>query len=191
MSSVFLSQGFTILAVILTLFCAMFFFFYNILTKREEKVKESWSKISVLYRKEIDLIPSLLSVVNAYARREQEAIESIISARTKAQELIAEIDGITVSSFEKVKDVQETDGLMMMGLRKIDDLKEEYPLLRSDIHYLTLENELKESQYGIKEARHKYNRLVKQYNYGLKLFPLNVITSLFNFEDKAYFNDTN
>ncbi len=191
MSSVNLFGAFVFLVLISSLIFSVFLFFYNLLVKREEKVKETWSQIGNLYQEKGDLIPPLLNVVKEYARSEKETIQSVITARTKVQELVAEIEGRVYSSEEKVKDVQLTEGLLNVGLNKINDLKKEYPSLMFDMHYLTIQHKLQESNSGIIQARHKYNRVVEQYNRGLKVFPLNVFTSLFHFEHKAYFTETN
>ncbi len=174
---------------IVLLICSIFLLFYNILRKREEKVDETWSRISWLYQKKIELIPSLLDVVKKYARNERDTFESVICASTKAQELVAQIEVTPYSSEKKVEEVFKTEGILNVGFDKIDALKKEYPLLMVDARYLIIQKQLSESEKGIIEARRNYEQFVQKCNSGLKRFPLNMMQSLFVWEDSLSYGE--
>lgn len=52
-----------------------------------------------------------------------------------------------------------------------------------------MQQQLVETEDMILNARQKYNKSVKRYNAALRIFPLQIIASVFNFQPKVYFEN--
>ena len=88
---------------------------------------------------------------------------------------------------EKVKKFLDLQGALDLGLGKINVLAEQYPDLKADTHYLTMQAQLEETEDKIAGERQKYNHRVQVYNSGLRLFPMNLMAAMFRFQAKGYF----
>ena len=57
---------------------------YNGLVSMDEKVSNQWANVETQYQRRADLIPNLVNTVKGYAAHEQETLEGVIEARSKA-----------------------------------------------------------------------------------------------------------
>ena len=160
---------------------------YNFLVKREEKANEAWAHLSALCQRKADLIPVLAEAVKGYASHEKNVLESVISARSKLADLVGEIGGIAVDSKEKIKEFIASKAALDTGIGKINALAEQYPALKANENYLTMQKKIEVTEDEIAKARKDYNHKVQVYNSGLRLFPLNLMAVMFQFHPKAYF----
>jgi LemA protein len=163
---------------------------YNMLIKREEWTNESWAQVGTLYQRKVDLIPALLEVVKKYSAHEQATLEGVIRARSHAVELNEKMAGLAEDREEKLKDIEEAQVMLNAGLGKISALSEQYPNLKADVHYQTMQNELRETENLLAKARERYNRNVRAYNTALKVFPYNLLAVWFAFQPKVYFTES-
>ena len=66
-------------------------------------------------------------------------------------------------------------------------LQESYPDLKANTNFMSLQNDLKDTEDKISYARQFYNDDVKQYVNKLEMFPSNIIASMFHFETMNFF----
>ncbi len=160
---------------------------YNLLVKREEKANEAWAHLSALCQRKADLIPVLGEAVKGYASHEKDVLEAVISARSKLIDIIGEIGGIAEASKEKIREFVLSKTALDTGLGRINALAEQYPDLKSNENYLAMQKQIEVTEDEIANARKDYNHKVQIYNSGLRLFPLNIMAAMFQFQPKVYF----
>ena len=179
--------GVLFLAIFLLLFFALVFgvllLVYNILVRREEHVNEAWAQVLTWYRRKLDLIPALMEAVKAYSQHEQQTLQAVVAARVKAGEVFqmagrGQADPSDVFAAQKPLDA---------ALGKVDALVEQYPELKADASYLTLQGQLESTEDGIARSRMRFNHSVNDYNRGLRMFPANLVGAFFGFQPKRYF----
>jgi len=148
---------------------------YNNLTALRLRVQNAWHQINVQLKRRYDLIPNLVEAVKGYMQFEQDTLQKVIDARSKAM----------VST--GVKQAAEAQGALNESLGKVFALMENYPDLKSNKNVLDLQEELATTENQIAFARQYYNDLVTQYNTKRQVFPGNVIAGFFKFQPSEFF----
>ncbi len=157
---------------------------YNGLVSAEENVKSAWSQVENVYQRRLDLIPNLVATVKGYAEHEQETLEGVIAARSKATQITVDPDQL---SEESIAAFQEAQGEIGAALGRLLAISENYPDLKANRNFSELQAELAGTENRIATERRKYNEVAKAYNTMVRRFPRNVIASMFGFGQKGYF----
>ena len=170
--------GQIILIVVFALLALILFWgvgVYNKLINRRNKVKDQFAQIDVQLKRRADLIPNLISTVKGYMAHEEKIIESITEARTNL------LNAKTIS--EKAK----ADNELTKALSSFNVIVENYPDLKANTNFISLQDELAGTENRIANARKSYNDAVKSYNQLVSVFPSKIVANMFNFEKKQYF----
>lgn len=164
-----------IIIVILVLLVLYVIGAYNGLVMARNKVKDQWAQIDVQLKKRVDLIPNLVETVKGYAKHEKGTLTEVIEARNKA------VSANTVN--EKIKANSELTG----AISKLFALSESYPELKANENFLSLQNDLKDTEDKITYARQFYNDSANGFNNLVMMFPSNIVANMFNFKKFDYF----
>jgi LemA protein len=148
---------------------------YNTLTALRLRVQNGWHQINVQLKRRYDLIPNLVETVKGYMQFEQDTLQKVIDARSKA---------MTSSG---VKQSAEAQAALTDSLGKVFALMENYPDLKSNKNVLDLQEELSTTENQIAFARQYYNDLVTQFNTKQQVFPGNLIAGFFKFQPSELF----
>jgi LemA protein len=122
-----------------------------------------------------DLIPNLIETVKGYMKYEQDTLEKVMEARSKA-----------VAS-TGVKATAEAESALTHSLGQIFALMENYPELKANANVLQLQEELTTTENQIAFARQYYNDLVMRFNMRQEVFPASLIAKFFNFQPSEFF----
>jgi LemA protein len=167
-----------VLGVILLIglvFLSSIFSTYNKLVQMNEAIKSSWAQVDNQLQRRFDLIPNLVNTVKGYAAHEKDILEAIANARAKI--------GQAQTTEQKIGANQE----MTSALSRLLVVVENYPNLKADQTFQRLMDELAGTENRLSVERKRYNDNVQVYNQEIKMFPSNVIASLFNFREAPYF----
>ncbi|MCB0729924.1 MAG: LemA family protein [Ignavibacteriae bacterium] len=148
---------------------------YNSLVRLRNQVKNAWSQIDVQLKRRHDLIPNLIETVKGYMTHERDTLENITKARSAA------VDASSVG--DKSKAESELSG----ALHKFNLVVENYPDLKANQNFLSLQEELTSTENKISFARQSYNDQVLFYNNKIEMFPSNILAGMFNFTKEEFF----
>ena len=148
---------------------------YNKLVGLRNKVKDQWAQIDTVLKRRFDLIPNLVETVKGYAKHEKETLEAVISARN------------AYTSANAPEDQLKADGELTKAISKIFALAESYPDLKANENFVSLQNELTETEDKIQYARQFYNDTVLTYNNACQVFPSVIIANMFGFKPTNFF----
>jgi LemA protein len=148
----------------------------NDMVRKNEAVKASWSQVDVMIQRRADLIPNLVATVKGFAAHEEtvfadvdRAREALLAARTPADRIAA-------------------NGQLDGALGRLLAIVENYPQLKSNENFLSLQDELAGTENRIAVARKRYNDALQDYNAYIGLFPNNVFARWAGFQrNNAYF----
>ena len=148
---------------------------YNKLVNARNKVENQFSQVDIQLKRRADLIPNLVETVKGYAKHEKETLTSVIEARNKA------VNAGSVN--EKIEANNELTG----ALNKLFALAESYPELKANENFLSLQNDLKDTEDKITYARQFYNDSAMNFNNLVQVFPSNIVAGMFGFNKFEYF----
>ena len=148
---------------------------YNKLVNSRNKVENQWSQIDVQLKRRADLIPNLVETVKGYAKHEEGTLTKVIEMRNKA------VNASTVN--EKVEANNELTG----ALSRLMVIAEAYPELKANQNFVSLQNDLKDTEDKISYARQFYNDSAMNFNNLVEMFPSNIIANMFGFKKFEFF----
>jgi LemA protein len=149
---------------------------YNALTALRLRVQNAWRQIDVQLKRRYDLIPNLIETVKGYMQYEQDTLQKVIDARSKAMAATG------------VKESADAQAALTQSLGKVFALMENYPELKASKNVLDLQEELTTTENQIAFARQYYNDLVTQYNTKQQVFPSNMLAGFFKFQPSEFFS---
>ena len=157
---------------------------YNSLVSADETVSTAWSNVENQYQRRADLIPNLVNTVKGYAAHEQETLDAVVSARTRATQVTVDADNLTP---EKLAEYQKAQGEVGAALGRLLAITEEYPDLKANQNFLELQAQLEGTENRISVERRNFNEAAKEYNTSIRKFPKNILAGMFGFEKRPYF----
>lgn len=157
---------------------------YNGLVKADEGVKTAWSQVENVYQRRADLIPNLVATVKGYASHESETLEGVVAARAKATQVTVNADDLTE---ESIAQFQKAQGELGAALGRLMAISEAYPDLKANQNFSELQAQLEGTENRIAVERKNYNETAREYNTSIRVFPRNIIASIFGFSAKGYF----
>ena len=94
---------------------------YNGMVTVEEEATTAFAKVQSAYQRRADLIPNLVETVKGYASHEQETLEGVVAARSKATQVTLDPDKMTP---QKMKEFQEAQGELSSALGRLIAMQE-------------------------------------------------------------------
>lgn len=148
---------------------------YNKLVNARNKVKDQFAQIDVQLKRRSDMIPNLVETVKGYAKHEKDTLTEVIEARNK------------MNSAGNINEEIEASAGVTSALNKLFALAEAYPDLKANSNFMSLQNDLKETEDKLSYARQFYNDTVLVYNNLRERFPSNIVAGLFGFKEISFF----
>jgi LemA protein len=151
---------------------------YNGLVTLNTRVDEAWSDITIQLKRRADLIPNLIETVKGYATHEREVFENVTKAR--AATVSPDVLAHPAASAQAEGDLQNT-------LKSLFAVAEAYPQLQANQNFLSLQQELTDTEDKIMASRRFYNGGVRELNIKIKQFPQNLFVSGLGFTTREFF----
>jgi LemA protein len=148
---------------------------YNGLVKARLRVREAWSAIQVQLQRRASLIPNLVETVKGYAQHERGTLESVTQARAALQ------------SATTPAQAADANNMLTGALRSLFAVAEAYPDLKANQNFLSLQDDLQDTEDKISYARTYYNANVREYNEKVQTVPTALVAGMFGFQPEQFF----
>lgn len=158
---------------------------YNQLVELDENTNQAWAQVNNQYQRRADLIPNLVETVKGYASHEKETFSEVTNARAKVGQL--NISPEVLNNPQALKQFQNVQGEISSALTKLMAVSENYPELKANQNFLSLQNQLEGTENRIAVERKRFNESIQLYNKRIRRFPTNMISGMFGFSKKYYF----
>ena len=150
---------------------------YNQLVGLRQYIRNAWSNVDTELKRRYNLIPNLVETVKGYVQHERGVLERVTELRGRCQ------------ANHGSPETQAGDERQLVGaLRQLLAVVEDYPALKADRHFASLQSELVNTEDRIQAARRFYNGNVRDYRNKCESFPSNLVAGMFGFKPEEYFS---
>ncbi|WP_378186583.1 LemA family protein [Aquimarina sp. W85] len=158
---------------------------YNKAVTLKEDAKTAWSNVESAYQRRNDLIGNLVKTVQGAADFERTTLTEVIQARAKATSVTIDPTNITP---DQLQQFQQAQSGLSSALSRLLVSVERYPDLKANQNFMNLQTQLEGTENRINVERNRYNQQVGEFNKYIKIFPNNIILSIFgSFDEMARF----
>jgi LemA protein len=165
-----------IVLLAILIICALALGLYNSLVKAQNVVDEGWSGVDVQLKRRRDLIPNLVSTVQAYAAHEAQTLQAVTEARVIAESAAHAGSGQAAPA----------ENRLTQSLRGLFAVAEKYPQLKADANFRQLQATLVDIENNVAGARAIYNGNARSYNDKIQSFPANLFAESLGFRPRPY-----
>ena len=159
---------------ILALVVLVFIYYFNRLVLLSQRIKNSLSQIDVQLKKRADLVPNLMETVKGYVKYEKSIMDKVIEARKAL-----------LGAGDIVKKMKAGNALES-AIGKLFAIAENYPQLKANEGFLSLQSELAAIEDKIAYARQYYNDSILSYNTACTTFPGLIFAKMFGKKEEKY-----
>ncbi|MDR3312674.1 MAG: LemA family protein [Spirochaetaceae bacterium] len=160
---------------------------YNTMVAKSEGVGGLWAQVENQYQRRLDLIPNLVATVKGYAAHEAEVLEQVTAARSRAGGVLQVSDEV-LNDPEAFNRFQQAQSELGSALQRLLVVTENYPELKANTNFLTLQDQLEGTENRIAVERSRFNEAVRDYNSYIRRIPQAWIAGQSGFTQKTYFS---
>jgi LemA protein len=148
-----------IIVILIVFFLLIFFGYYNRIIRLENRIDNSWAQIDVQLRRRAELIPNLMETVKGYMKHEKEVLENVTKARS------------AIMNAKTPQENIDADNMLTGALKSLFAVAENYPDLKANQNFLSLQDELTNTENKIAYSRQHFNDSVLVYNNLVETIP--------------------
>ena len=150
---------------------------YNGLVRMDRAIQGQWAQVNNQLQRRNDLIPNLVGTVKGIAGQEQKVFGDIADARARMAGASSKPLG------EQVAAAHQMDN----ALGRLFVVVENYPQLRSQENFSTLQSQIEGTENRLATERGRYNDQVTGYNTKVKSFPTLLYAGAMGFHEKPFY----
>lgn len=158
---------------------------YNTVFGLNQSVESKWGEVQNQYQRRADLIPNLVNTVKGFAAQEKDVLLGVTEARASVGKMTVTKE--VLDNPEQFAKFQAAQDQLSSALQRLLVVSENYPQLRSNESFLSLQNQLEGTENRIGVARGRFNEEVQNYNTARGRFPGVLIANVAGFREKPYF----
>ena len=156
---------------------------YNEIQRLDEQVDAAWSQTLNQYERRAELVPKLVSSVDAYMVNERTVLTEVTEARSKVGSI--QINASDLDDPALVARFEQAQSQLSSALSRLIAVSENYPQLKSDGLFLDLMTQLEGTENRIATERGRYVQAVQSYNLIIRQFPTLITAKVFGYNVKA------
>ena len=156
---------------------------YNEIQRLDEQVKAAWSQTLNQYERRADLVPQLVSAVDAYMVNERAILTEVTKARAQVGQVRVTVDDL--ENPELMARFEQAQGQLGSSLSRLLAVSENYPQLKADGLFRDLMTQLEGTENRIATERGRYVKAVQEYNVYIRQFPTLITARIFGYGVKA------
>lgn len=162
---------------------------YNSLVTLDQSVQSQWAQVQNQYQRRADLVPNLVATVKGAANFEKSTYIAVAQARASVGQLSPQAVANAANDPKIMAQFSQAQNNLGSALSRLLVTVENYPQLKANENFQTLQSQLEGTENRISVERRRYNELAQAFNTKRNTFPTVMIAGIFGsrFNDKAYF----
>mgnify|MGYP001395023743 CR=1 FL=1 len=162
---------------------------YNSLVTLDQQVQAQWGQVQNVYQRRADLVPNLVATVKGVANFEKSTYIAVAQARASAGQLSPQAVANAANDPKLMAQFSQAQNNLGSALSRLLVVVENYPQLKANENFLTLQSQLEGTENRIAVERRRYNEVAQTFNTKRNSFPTVMIAGMFGsrFNEKAYF----
>jgi LemA protein len=160
---------------------------YNRIVKLDQNVNEKWAQVQNVYQRRADLIPNLVSTVSGAANFEKSTLIAVTQARASVGQVKLDPNKAPTDAAQ-LQQFQQAQGQLSNALSRLLVVSEQYPELKANQNFLSLQAQLEGTENRISVERGNFNEAVKEYNVVVRSFPTVFFAGMLGFSPRPFFN---
>jgi len=162
---------------------------YNSLVTLDQAVQAQWAQVENQYQRRADLVPNLVATVKGVANFEKSTYIAVAQARASVGQLSPQVVQNAANDPNAMAQFQKAQNNLGSALSRLLVTVENYPDLKANENFLTLQSQLEGTENRISVERRRYNELAQAFNTKRNTFPTAMIAGIFGsrFATKSYF----
>ena len=149
----------------------------NNIPRYDQAVQAAWAEVQNQYQRRADLVPNLVATVKGYAAHEDKVLTEVTEARARVTQ--TQVPPNILTNPEAFKQFEQNQTALGSALSRLMVVTENYPNLKADQSFLTLQSQLEGTENRIAVARRDYILAVQTYNTELTTIPGRWYRSMF------------
>ncbi len=141
----------------------------NDIPSYREQAKAAWAEVLNQYQRRADLVPNLVATVKGAANFESKTLEAVVEARAKVGQMQLPLD--ILNNPQALQAFEQNQSGLTSALSHLLVVSEQYPELKANANFQTLQAQLEGTENRIAVARRDYIEAVRLYNTELSTFP--------------------
>ena len=182
-----MKRSYIIIGIIVLVVFIIYRFFagtYNTLVGMNEPINGAWAQVENAYQLRADKTKVLVETVKGAANFEKSTLEAVIQARASATSVKIDPTNLTP---EKVAEFQKAQDGLSSSLSRLLVVAEQYPQLKATQNFSDFQAQYEGMENRIGVARKDFNEIVQNYNTYVRKFPNNLLSGMYGFQVKGYF----
>ncbi|MBO1003193.1 LemA family protein [Pseudogracilibacillus auburnensis] len=151
---------------------------YNQFISLGERVVNGKAQIAAQLESRWDAVTNLIAATKKYTNYEAETLDHIVSQR------------VQISQSSSIEAIEQDDMNLNHVMGRLLAVAENYPELKASTVYETTMESINKYEDNVRHSRMIYNDVVTKFNRLVKMFPSNLVASLFHYTEKEYFEAT-
>lgn len=162
---------------------------YNSLVGLSQAVDAQWGQVQNVYQRRADLVPNLVATVKGAANFEKSTYIAVTQARASVGQISPDVIKNAVNDPKAMAQFEQTQNSLGGALSRLLVTVENYPQLKANENFLTLQAQLEGTENRIAVERRRYNEAAQAFNTRRNTFPTNIYANFFGgqFKNKSYF----
>ncbi|HEV2262515.1 MAG TPA: LemA family protein [Candidatus Rubrimentiphilum sp.] len=162
---------------------------YNGLVSMSQAVDAQWGQVQNVYQRRADLVPNLVATVKGAANFEKSTYIAVAQARASVGQISPQVVQNAVNDPKAMAQYEAAQNNLGSALSRLLVVVENYPELKANENFLTLQAQLEGTENRIAVERRRYNEVAQTFNTRRNTFPTVLYANLFGskFNNKAYF----
>ena len=160
---------------------------YNDFQRLDEQTRAAWSEVLNQYQRRADLIPNLVETVKGEAAFEQETLTRVIEARARATSI--QVTPGMLDDPQALERFQQAQGQLGSALSRLLAVAENYPDLKANASFGSLQQRISELENQIADRREFYNDTVTIFNTRIQQIPASWVAGGRNLQPAELFKN--